>query len=349
MKKIDIFNLSKYLKNKGDNKLARIGHVNHTIDNINSKIDAPTNPTAGDALIFDGATNTWVNSAAPIGPQGPQGPQGVAGPVGPAGLTWQGQWDPTTSYVQDDAVGYNGASWFCIADIAGDPSNLDPETDTTSWALLAAQGAQGPQGPQGIQGTEPVKTAGIVSGTVSQNDPLNVIAFDIVTADAFSGPNIRLPENAPIGKEIIVRLNAFNASSVVQIRSFNLATTISINNSNSNSSSYSLTSWQTVRFISRGNNFWIAEAINGTNISFNGYTLSTSVGNYAITETILNTAATTPFSLADLNTLYPFFQFGVQVSQPGLKVYCPNIVGGGLVYIRTSATTWVSAPITNVV
>jgi hypothetical protein len=35
MKKIDILNLAKYLKRKGDNKLARVGHVNYALDAIN--------------------------------------------------------------------------------------------------------------------------------------------------------------------------------------------------------------------------------------------------------------------------------------------------------------------------
>jgi hypothetical protein len=84
-----------------------------------------------------------------VGPQGPQGPQGVAGPVGPAGLNWQGSWVSGNSYAVDDAVGYAGASYFCILATSG---TTNPLTDTTHWALLAAQGSTGPQGPQGIQG-----------------------------------------------------------------------------------------------------------------------------------------------------------------------------------------------------
>jgi hypothetical protein len=84
-----------------------------------------------------------------VGPQGPQGPQGVSGPVGPAGLNWQGSWVSSNSYVVDDAVGYAGASYFCILATSG---TTNPSTDTTHWALLAAQGSTGPQGPQGIQG-----------------------------------------------------------------------------------------------------------------------------------------------------------------------------------------------------
>lgn len=85
-----------------------------------------------------------------VGPQGPQGPQGVPGPVGPIGLLWQGSWSASGTYNINDAVGFGGASYFCINPVG--PSVSNPATDTTNWALLAAQGATGPQGPQGIQG-----------------------------------------------------------------------------------------------------------------------------------------------------------------------------------------------------
>lgn len=86
------------------------------------------------------------------GPQGVQGPAGPIGPVGPAGLEWQGEWSTENTYVLNDAVGFNGASWFCILEVG--PSEFVPETDTTHWALLASQGAQGPQGVQGPTGPQ---------------------------------------------------------------------------------------------------------------------------------------------------------------------------------------------------
>lgn len=278
----------------------------------------------------------------PVGAQGPAGPQGVAGPVGPAGLTWRGEWDPNTSYVEDDAVGYSGASWFCIADIAGDPANDDPQGDTVSWALLAAQGAQGPQGPQGIQGEEPVKTSGSLGGTSSDSNPNNVILFDIVTVIVSGGTNVRLPENAPVGKEIIVRHSAANNNASMFIKPYDLGPTISINNANSGTSSYTIRAWETVRFISRGNDYWIAEHMSGTNISFNNTPILTAVGFNNIAETLYSPTTTTPKSLAVLNTSYA----GLIV---GAKLYCPNIVGGGLVYIKVASNTWVSMPITAVV
>ncbi|MBN4856400.1 hypothetical protein H4F83_05680 [Citrobacter freundii] len=84
------------------------------------------------------------------GSQGPAGPQGPPGPVGAEGLEWKGAWNSSTAYVNDDAVAYNGASYFCINPNTNTPPTGSP-TDT-NWALLASQGATGPQGPQGIQG-----------------------------------------------------------------------------------------------------------------------------------------------------------------------------------------------------
>lgn len=84
------------------------------------------------------------------GPQGDPGPKGDPGEVGPAGLNWQGAWVSGNNYVEDDAVGYDGASYFCIADATGETTA--PSADTTHWALLAAQGAKGDNGDRGPRG-----------------------------------------------------------------------------------------------------------------------------------------------------------------------------------------------------
>lgn len=84
------------------------------------------------------------------GPPGPQGAQGLPGPIGPAGLTWKGAWSASGTYVKDDVVGFNGASWFCLAPVSNSPTT--PDADPSKWALLASQGATGPQGPLGLTG-----------------------------------------------------------------------------------------------------------------------------------------------------------------------------------------------------
>ena len=132
-----------------------------------------------------------IATTVPTGAQGPIGPQGVPGPVGPAGLNWQGAWSAASSYVLDDAVGFGGASYFCINPTG--PSVTNPSLDLVTWALLASQGAIGPQGPQGIQG--PVGPAGtsnpnfsvIPSGLVSASSPFNiVVSFSTIPANTFN-------------------------------------------------------------------------------------------------------------------------------------------------------------------
>lgn len=107
-----------------------------------------------------------TGSEGPAGPQGVQGPAGVPGPVGPAGLTWRSTWVSGTSYVLNDAVGYNGASYFCILATSGTTA---PNLATSNWALLASQGAIGPQGVQGPTGPQGPPGSGS-SITLTTND-----------------------------------------------------------------------------------------------------------------------------------------------------------------------------------
>jgi hypothetical protein len=124
------------------------------------------------------------------GPQGVQGPLGPPGPVGPAGLNWQGAWVSGTSYVADDAVGFGGASYFCILATSG---TSNPSVDTTHWALLASQGAIGPtgvQGPTGPQGPSggilPYKSLVSYIQFTSDGTPLNTEIFnDLETGISF--------------------------------------------------------------------------------------------------------------------------------------------------------------------
>jgi hypothetical protein len=140
----------------------------------------------------NGPTGTQgaLGPAGSQGVQGPIGPQGVAGPVGPAGLNWQGSWVSGTSYVADDAVGYGGASWFCILATSG---TTTPDLDTTHWALLASQGAigpagptgaQGPVGPQGPQGDPGPPGPGVLGWQLTGNSSTNPSVNFIGTTDA---------------------------------------------------------------------------------------------------------------------------------------------------------------------
>jgi len=140
-----------------DAGIAQLGNLNVVIEELNTiaqqgGIAGPQGPTGPQGPAgAQGATGS-AGAAGAIGPTGPQGATGAAGPIGPAGLDWKGSWAPATSYIADDAVAYNGSSYFCILAIAGNPANTTPAVDTVHWALLAAQGATGPQGPIGATG-----------------------------------------------------------------------------------------------------------------------------------------------------------------------------------------------------
>lgn len=301
-------------------------------------------PNSGNIISVDNFAQ--ILPPGPAGPEGIQGPAGPPGPVGPAGLNWQGAWVSGTSYVADDAVGYDGASWFCILATSG---TTNPATDTAHWALLASQGAVGPQGaqgPTGPQGPSGVSTStqGFVTGGPDHTDA-GILSYDFnnVNPVMFNG-NYKLPDNPPIGKVVTVLNNSSETFSAT-VRSFASGTVLVGNYNNSYTSSVNVKPGETSRFIYIGNDYWKVEYIASTNVSFNNFVLSaSSFGvDYNIKETTINTT-TSQLSAATLNSTYSTSFWPV-----GLKVICKDITGGGLMYIKTGGSTWVSTPITAVV
>jgi hypothetical protein len=202
------------------------------------------------------------------GPQGVEGPAGPPGPVGPAGLEWRGAWNTNSSYAVDDAVGFNGSSWFCISAVTG-TGNSNPEVATTKWALLAAQGATGPQGAQGPTGPQgPAGVAGVLTSETLLGGPINtpsLLSKDFTALNVtdnnntylFSLPNMIGVANA-IGKTFLVT----NVSEIftAQIRIPSGVTGIIRQNLSSNINGFtpqtnniSLPRGRTARFIYLGN------------------------------------------------------------------------------------------------
>lgn len=137
-------------------------------------------------------------TSAIAGPQGIPGIQGPPGPVGPAGLEWRGAWSSGTAYILDDAVGYDGASYFCVQAVG--PSASTPDVDISHWALLAAQGAQG---PPGIPGTSIVPTTeNLPSNTNSAPFPDITKTFTLCVSSGFA---YALPSNPILGDTRYVR------------------------------------------------------------------------------------------------------------------------------------------------
>jgi len=230
------------------------------------------------------------------GPQGVQGPAGPLGPVGPAGLNWQGSWVSGTSYVADDAVGYNGASWFCILATSGTTA---PDIDTTHWALLASQGAQGiqgvqgPTGAQGPAGGSAAQTNGIMY-LVSTDSPYQTLSYDINRINLSGNCAVRLPASAPIGKEISVFIEAgTNTLNIFGDNVLNLPFPFLMGSANQQTGTFTIFSSESYVFISLGSGLWKVNTISKTIMSGSAATSTT-------TKTLINA---TNVSVLDTTTL----------------------------------------------
>ena len=271
----------------------------------------------------------------PVGPQGVQGPAGPVGPVGPAGLEWQGAWVSGASYVEDDAVGYDGASWFCILATSGTTA---PDEDTTHWALLASQGAQGIQGIQGPTGPQGPAGASATSRTLgsitpgSFSDP-TPITTDIVYGIGNTSGYFLLPATTQVGKEIIFYSN--NGNSVyIKANTNQQISTSAFGYSSQIQAEFN----QILTFRYVGNNFWVLGAELRAPIVISGKTL----GNGNVSYNLLSTNSTTsPLTASQLNSSYNDFNNLI-----GFRVVCPSIVGGGIEYTKISTSGWISSPIT---
>jgi hypothetical protein len=93
-----------------------------------------------------GATGPAGIDSTADGPTGPTGATGASGPAGEIGINWQGSWDENVNYVVNDAVFYEGSSWFASTDpdIGSVPSDTSPY-----WDALAVKGSQGEAGATG--------------------------------------------------------------------------------------------------------------------------------------------------------------------------------------------------------
>lgn len=70
----------------------------------------------------------------------------LQGQPGNKGLNWRGDWDVAEVYAVDDAVGYGGGAYVCVAGtLAGD----SPAGTPAKWDLVAAKGDKGDTGASG--------------------------------------------------------------------------------------------------------------------------------------------------------------------------------------------------------
>jgi hypothetical protein len=86
-----------------------------------------------------------AGAQGPAGPAGVQGATGAMGPAGAVGITFRGTWQSGIGYAVDDVVTYSSQTYIALSGNSGQ----QPDTSTSVWSVLAAQGGAGATGPAG--------------------------------------------------------------------------------------------------------------------------------------------------------------------------------------------------------
>jgi len=128
----------------------------------------------------------WLGPQGPPGPQGPQGDVGPVGPTGPQGVqgvqgvqgiqgvqgppggapSWKGDWSASVTYVANDAVAYQGSSFYAPSNVS-----MGVAPPAAPWQQIAQKGdtgATGPTGPTGATGAG-VPTGGTTGQVLSKS------------------------------------------------------------------------------------------------------------------------------------------------------------------------------------
>jgi collagen type I/II/III/V/XI/XXIV/XXVII alpha len=111
----------------------------------------PTGPTGATGAQGPTGAKGDTGTQGPSGEDGDPGPVGDTGPQGPVGpseLTFQGVWDPATTYAANDIVSYLDGAWLAVTSNTG----VVPSEDPDKWVLFIAQGTEGPTGATGADG-----------------------------------------------------------------------------------------------------------------------------------------------------------------------------------------------------
>ena len=144
-----------------------VGHEGSSyIANASSLNKVPGVDTEWDLWIGKGDTGD-TGAAGADGADGADGAQGPVGPQGPAGdpgsgIVWLGVWNSGTTYVQYDAVSYNGSSYVANAGSLNKVPSVEAEWDL--WVAKGETGAAGAAGADGADGAAGADGADGVDG-----------------------------------------------------------------------------------------------------------------------------------------------------------------------------------------
>ena len=111
--------------------------VNATLSNPSSVTGTTTTAAAVSASTQAGAPVPQITRMAVEGIRGADGD-----------MTWAGEWSPSTNYVANQVVYYEGSAYVCIQG----NSNLRPDLNTTQWTLMVQKGDTGATGATGAKG-----------------------------------------------------------------------------------------------------------------------------------------------------------------------------------------------------
>ncbi len=190
------------------------------------------------ALLAASGANGANGSSGPQGPQGPTGPAGAAGPAGPTGMTgatgavglvYRGTWLRSFGYQTNDSVTFAGTTY--LAQSAN--SSVEPDTNSSVWAVLAPAGATGPSGPQGAAGPAATVSVGTVT-TLAAGSPATVTNSGTSAAAIL---NFGLPQGAGgTGGTAVAAANSGITSASVWHHVSYLNNFFSVNNANADPS-----------------------------------------------------------------------------------------------------------------
>jgi hypothetical protein len=146
-------------------------------------------------------------------PAGLTGIQGPIGETGATGITWQGPWEASADYVNNDAVFYEAASWFA----SGDPVVGEiPDNASAHWYPLALQGAQGIQGEAATISVGTVTTGAPQDSVVVTNvGTTGSAVFDFVIPKGDTGSIGALQATSPIDYDSVSSTISLDYDSLV--------------------------------------------------------------------------------------------------------------------------------------
>ena len=116
---------------------------------VNATLSKPRSVTG--TTTTAAAVSASTQAGAPVPQITRMAVEGIRGADGD--MTWAGEWSPSSNYVANQVVYYEGSAYVCIQG----NSNLRPDLNTTQWTLMVQKGDTGATGATGAAGATGAK------------------------------------------------------------------------------------------------------------------------------------------------------------------------------------------------